>query len=59
MFPKSRPDVRLADRFHPLLAFFLLFPWLALAGDVAAVAFGGKLRIIGSRRSFLAREPFV
>src|SRR5688572_14364696 len=36
-------DVDLADRFHPLFAFFLLLPQLPLAGDVAAVAFGGDV----------------
>ena len=33
-------DVDLADALHALFAFFLLFEELALAGDVAAVAFG-------------------
>ena len=32
-----------ADRFHPLFAFLLLCPEFALAGDVAAVAFGGHV----------------
>ena len=31
------------DRLHPLLAFFLLFQQLALAGDVAAVALGDNV----------------
>src|SRR5215831_10685588 len=36
-------DFNLADLFHSLLAFGLLGPELALAGDVAAVALGGDV----------------
>jgi hypothetical protein len=33
-------DIDATDAFHPLLAFLLFFQQLALAADVAAVAFG-------------------
>lgn len=36
-------DVDLAVGAHPLLAFLLLLQQLLLAGDVAAVAFGGHV----------------
>ena len=36
-------DLHLAELAHPLLALFLLVEELALAGDVAAIAFGGDV----------------
>src|ERR1700748_2283104 len=47
-------DVDLADLPHLLLAFLLLLQKLALAGDVAAVAFGGD--ILAQRAHGLARD---
>src|ERR1700733_5651919 len=47
-------DVHLADHLHALLARGLLRPELALAGDVAAVAFGRHVLFHGRDR--LARD---
>src|SRR5690606_34341870 len=43
-------NVDAADRLHPLLAFLLLGPQLALARDVAAVALGGHVLAHGRDR---------
>jgi hypothetical protein len=43
-------DVHLAELAHALLALFLLVEQLALAGDVAAVAFGGDVLAQGGNR---------
>ena len=50
-------DVDLADLFHFLFALFLLFPELALAGDVAAVAFGGD--VFGDGADGFAGDDFA
>src|SRR5262249_59392948 len=43
-------NVDLADRLHPLFTFLLLFPQLALAADVAAVALGRDVLPHGANR---------
>jgi hypothetical protein len=43
-------DIHAADALHALLAFFLFFQQFALAGDVAAVAFGGDVLADGFDR---------
>src|SRR5690606_6712902 len=43
-------DLDAAELLHPLLAFFLLFEQLPLAGDVTAVALGGDVLAEGADR---------
>src|SRR5438477_5184739 len=50
-------DVDGAKRFHPLFAFFLLLEQLALACDVAAVAFGGD--VLAKSADSLAGDHFA
>src|ERR1700744_4177177 len=50
-------DVDLAELAHLLLALFLLVEELALAGDVAAVAFGGD--VFPERRDGLAGDDLA
>src|SRR5262245_55946778 len=50
-------DVDLANRLHAFLAFLLLFPKLALAGDIAAVAFCRD--VLPHRANRFARDNFA
>src|SRR5215469_12822868 len=50
-------DVDVADGFHPLFAFLLLFQQLALARDVAAVTF--RCHVLAERADVFRRDDFT